>query len=161
MPPTLCETGCSLRLSRLIEPFEQALHSLEEQWSGTSAIRMTEVAVKFRDWLDTLIRQILATHEQIECLVDAFSCAREMTVHPERMYRNRTAKVQQILTNVAGQNAADIADLEDQYSKYCAKNQEAMMTYAAQVSDELSKLPSWEPPPIASAAGLFKDAATV
>ncbi len=117
--------------------------------------------MKFRDWLDTLIRQILATREQIECLVDAFSCAREMTVHPERMYRNRTAKVQQILTNVAGQNAADIADLEDQYSKYCAKNQEAMMTYAAQVSDELSKLPSWEPPPIASAAGLFKDAATV
>lgn len=145
----------------ILMSFTDVFRALAEQWSSASALRLSEAAAPFWKWLQTLVHKIYLTANETLQITEAYYGARRRTVRPQ-VIANIRAQIEQLAAdNEFERNTPAIADLQRQYQKYWNDDVMAMRNYDAKVSQALSALTPWEPPPIITETGLTPQATAV
>lgn len=143
----------------LQEAFDRVLLGLMDGWSGPAATQVMEAAKPFAKWLADLSDQLLETVEPIAAIVWAYDYAVDGVVDPEQIDRNRNRQQWLINNNTFGRYDAEIADVEEEYQGWWEYDGTVMRHYRELVSDALSRLAPWRPPPsIANKTGLVRPA---
>lgn len=127
--------------------FRNELEKLKERSSGPSAIRMTEAAALFGEWLGTIGQQLAETGDQVSRFVALYHEAHRGIVSPQLLDDLRAEKSRLEAGNALGLNAGDLGRLQTVYHGWWEKNQQVMENYEDKVIEAFSALPSWEPPP--------------
>ncbi|WP_152374145.1 PPE domain-containing protein, partial [Mycobacterium tuberculosis] len=72
---------------------------------------------------------------------------RQRVVPPAAIEDNREEVRRLIASDITGENAPAIAELDEQYQSYGDTNVQAMNLYAERAQTLLSQLPRWQEPP--------------
>lgn len=127
--------------------FDEMLKAIREEWSGPVVEQVLDAAAPFRDWLQDLGDEAYETFEQIGNINHAYVYAYGAVVPPQQIDANRASTDTLCEENEFGQHNAAIAALEEEYQKFWAQDVETMKWYRRRLSDALSSLTPWEPPP--------------
>ncbi|AKN16439.1 hypothetical protein B586_07495 [Mycobacterium haemophilum DSM 44634] len=131
--------------------FNRMLVGLTAQWSGPVGLQMIEAAKPFLRWLNDLSVKLFETKEQIARIIGAYAHVYHTVVPTARINANRTRRAQLLVNDPLGQNAAEIAQLDEQYLRFWAHNGRAWERYRSELSDALSQITPFPlPPPIAN-----------
>ena len=131
---------------------------LKEEWSGEAATLMLQAFNWFWWWYYTSQRELGAANTQTYRISGAYEEARRTMHTPESMRAIRD-EIRLLLqaNNDFGLGFTRIPELEYAYNKMLAENLEVMQTYSTAVSNALSELIPWKPPPpITTETGLAR-----
>ena len=120
---------------------------LETHWIGSSNEQVFKATKPFADWLVNVITEFEVTRRAALRLCEAYCAARQAVVPPEEIDNNRGTRAYLVGTNEFGLNAATIAELDDEYEVWKARDIKALATYDEAVSTALRELTPWAPPP--------------
>ncbi|WP_152407169.1 PPE domain-containing protein, partial [Mycobacterium tuberculosis] len=83
----------------------------------------------------------------IHHLANTYEDIRQRVVPPAAIEDNREEVRRLIASDITGENAPAIAELDEQYQSYGDTNVQAMNLYAERAQTLLSQLPRWQEPP--------------
>lgn len=113
---------------------------LQESYSGESAEMVTEFFEDYSSLLNTAAEYMTQDVTFTYDFADAFAAARRDMVDPELIKQNRRILRALQTTNVDGENAHLISDVENEYMEFWAKNSQQMETYAAKAQQAFRAL---------------------
>ncbi|KLO30721.1 PPE family protein [Mycobacterium haemophilum] len=166
-PTSMGRAACQWRVLRaeimdLESRFNHMLLSLTTQWLGPIATQVIEAAKPFLRWLNDLSAKLFETKEQIFRIICAYLNAYHAVVSTARIAANHTRRAQLLVNDPLGQNAAEIAQLDEQYLRFWTHNGRVWERYRSELSDALSQITPFPPPPppIANHTGLIQPVRT-
>ncbi|WP_313901995.1 PPE family protein [Mycobacterium tilburgii] len=116
--------GCDAVVTQLVS----------EEWLGPASAAAVQALTLYVTWMKITAEQAEHTASQLTAAAAAFEGAFGATVPPSLIAQNRALLGQALQTNVLGQNASVIAQLEAQYGQMWAQDADTMYNYAAQAS---------------------------
>jgi PPE-repeat protein len=127
-------------------------------WTGPSALRMAAATAPYVTWINTTAAQAEEAASQAKLAAGAFETAHAMTIPPAVVAANRILLMSLVATNFFGQNTPAIAATEMEYAEMWAQDAMAMEGYAL-TGSQAAALPSFTPPPLATAGPALHTAA--
>ncbi len=108
--------GLASELGSAASSFGSVTSGLAGQgWQGPASQAMVAEAAPYTGWLNAAAGQAAGAAGQARAVVSAFEAAVAATVHPTFVDLNRNSFVQMVMSNLFGQNAPAIAQLESEY----------------------------------------------
>ncbi|MET2781187.1 PPE domain-containing protein, partial [Mycobacterium tuberculosis] len=92
-------------------------------------------------------KRLWQTANTIHHLANTYEDIRQRVVPPAAIEDNREEVRRLIASDITGENAPAIAELDEQYQSYGDTNVQAMNLYAERAQTLLSQLPRWQEPP--------------
>lgn len=132
-----------------------------ESWSGGASDAMASAAAPYLGWTTLAGAMAEQAGSQARAAAAAYEAAYAATVPPALVTANRKQLAMLVVTNIFGQNTAEIGATEAVYEEMWARDSAAMYTYAASSSAATALTPFDGPPPITNAAGQPVQAASV
>jgi PPE-repeat protein len=109
-------------------------------WQGPSSAAMEDTAATYVAWLDAAATHAAQAATQGRVTVGAFEAAFAATVYPAAVAANRAQLVSLVSSNLLGQNASTIAEVEAEYEQMWAQDVAAMVGYHAAASAAVAQL---------------------
>lgn len=136
-----------VELDRAANAFREVIGMLAEDWDGRATRRMAGAIAPLGRWLGKLERRAAQVHVALEHFHLAYKSACANTVHPNEITANREQLHQLMADSASGLNAEQIADLQQQYQEFWARDVEAMRKYRDDLHRAVKLVPVWETPP--------------
>ncbi len=115
-------------------------HVAGQSWQGPSSLAMTAAAAPYVAWLGAAASHSEQAAGQARAVASAYETARATTVHPVAIAANRTQLISLVSSNLLGQNAPAIAEIEARYEGMWAQDVSAMVGYHGGVSQAAAQL---------------------
>ena len=136
--------GIGNELSSTAEAFDSVTSNLAtEAWQGEASSLMKVAAATYGGWLAAAAAQADESASGLRAAVDSFETAHAAVVHPSLVTANRGQLVALVRSNLFGQNAPAVAEVESAYEQMWAQDVSAMAGYHASASAVVSQLGSW------------------
>ncbi|MFV5920811.1 PPE family protein [Mycobacterium tuberculosis variant caprae] len=129
------------------DSLNDTLFDLDDTWIGGSSAFMTDAALRYLKWLSKHSKRLWQTANTIHHLANTYEDIRQRVVPPAAIEDNREEVRRLIASDITGENAPAIAELDEQYQSYGDTNVQAMNLYAERAQTLLSQLPRWQEPP--------------
>ncbi|KCJ00669.1 PPE family protein PPE57 [Mycobacterium tuberculosis TB_RSA103] len=129
------------------ESLNDTLYDLDDTWKGSSSDLLADAVERYLQWLSKHSSQLKHAAWVINGLANAYNDTRRKVVPPAAIANNREEVRRLIASDITGENAPAIAELDEQYQSYGDTNVQAMNLYAERAQTLLSDLPRWREPP--------------
>jgi PPE-repeat protein len=141
----------SVAYQEVIDGVGACLQQLFSHWTGVGVPRISDKANRFLVDLQDHSAVLLDAAGRTQRQADAFTIAKNAIIPLPEITENRTELAVAELTNVFGQNSAEIARLQTAYIAYTAQNNAVMSAYEAATAANMGFQPLVPAAPIAAA----------
>ncbi|WP_151069066.1 PPE family protein, partial [Mycobacterium tuberculosis] len=108
------------------DSLNDTLFDLDDTWIGGSSAFMTDAALRYLKWLSKHSKRLWQTANTIHHLANTYEDIRQRVVPPAAIEDNREEVRRLIASDITGENAPAIAELDEQYQSYGDTNVQAM-----------------------------------
>jgi PPE-repeat protein len=142
--------------------YDAVIAGLQGQaWSGAASTAMIDASQPLIEWITTAAAKAEETAAQARAAGAAYESAYAATVPPALVTANRARYAALVASNIVGQNTAQIAATDAEYTEMWAQDAAAMYNYAAASSAATAITPFNEPPQTTTATAQSTQAAVV